>query len=102
MAGISFVSSKWSDIVNWLLPIANQNKVETIVGRLIVAAPAYYVRQERNYRDHGKSERQPDQVAKTVVDIVQLKLASIRFKRSTRVEHMRRNWKISCVQSDGG
>ena len=43
MAGISFASSKWSDIVNWLLPIANQNKVETIVGRLIVAASAYYV-----------------------------------------------------------
>ena len=42
-AEISFVSSKWSDIVDWLLPIAHRNNVTIIVGRLIVAASSYFI-----------------------------------------------------------
>ncbi|GJT57204.1 hypothetical protein Tco_0992258 [Tanacetum coccineum] len=37
-ANINFASSKWSDIVDWLLPIPNRNNVTSIVGRLIVDA----------------------------------------------------------------
>ena len=43
MADMSFISTKWSDIMAWILPIAKQNKVTTIVGRLIMAASSYFV-----------------------------------------------------------
>ena len=98
MAGMRGISSKWSDIVAWLLPISRQNKVTTIVGRLLVAASSYFVWQERNNRIHGKCGRQPDEVAKSIVDTVRLKLATIRFKKNARVEQMKRTWKIANVQ----
>ena len=89
MADINFSSSKWVDIVAWLQPIAKQNTITSIVGRLIVAASSYSVWQERNNRVHGKGDRTPEQVAKIVVDMVRLKLASIRFKKKHRVDKMR-------------
>ena len=67
-----------------------------------MAASSYFVWQEQNNRFHGKGERQLDEVAKIIVDMVRLKLASIRFKKSTRVEQMRRTWKIANVQMEVG
>ncbi|GJR49738.1 sodium/hydrogen exchanger 6 [Tanacetum coccineum] len=101
-ADVRFSSSRWSDIMNWLIPIASKNNVDSIVGRLIVAASSYFVWQERNNRIHGKGDRRPEQVTKIVVDIVRLKLASIRFKKKARVDRMHSTWKISNILSDGG
>ncbi|GJZ35099.1 hypothetical protein Tco_0580916 [Tanacetum coccineum] len=98
----SFASSKWSDIVNWLIPIASKNNVDSIVGRLIVATSSYFVWQERNNRIHEKGDRRPEQVTRIVVDIVRLRLASIRFKKKARVDRMRSTWKFSNILSDGG
>ena len=85
----------------WILPIAKQNKVTTIVGHLIMAASSYFVWQERNNRLHGKGDRHPNQVSKIVIDTVRLKLATIQFKKSVKVEHMRRIWKITSNDVDG-
>ena len=63
-----------------------------------MAAASYFVWQERNNRIHGKCGRQPDEVAKSIVDTVRLKLATIRFKKNARVEQMKRTWKIANVQ----
>ena len=98
VAGMRGISSKWSDIVAWLLPISRQNKVTTIVGRLLVATSSYFVWQERNNRIHGNGGRQPNEVAKSIVYMVRLKLAAIRFKKNARVEQMKRTWKIANVQ----
>ena len=54
-----------------------------------MAASSYFVWQERNNRVHGKGDRTPEQVAKIVVDMVRLKLASIRLKKKPRVDKMR-------------
>nr|GEW06454.1 hypothetical protein [Tanacetum cinerariifolium] len=67
--------------MNWLIPIASKNNVDCIVGRLIVAASSYFVWKERNNRIHRKRDRRPEHMSKIVVDIVRLKLASIRFKK---------------------
>ncbi|GKC71027.1 hypothetical protein Tco_1116910 [Tanacetum coccineum] len=91
----------WSDVVDWLLPIAKRNNVISIFGRMIVAAMSYFVWQERNNRVHRNGERKPEQLSKIVVDMVRLKLALIRFKKKVRIEQMRRTWKISSIISDG-
>ena len=36
----------WSDIMDWIIPMAKKNNVTSIVGRLIVAATAYYLLQD--------------------------------------------------------
>ncbi|GKD92637.1 hypothetical protein Tco_1372474 [Tanacetum coccineum] len=91
---ISGISSSWNDIVIWLLPISKQNKVNTIVGRLLVAASSYVVWQERNNRIHGKGARNADDVVRLIIDTVCLKLVSIPFKRNMRVEQLRRTWRL--------
>ena len=101
-ARMTGISPKWSDIVAWLLPISKQNKVATIVGRLILAASSYFVWQERNNRIHGNGTRNPDVVARVILDMVRLKLASIHFKKKVCVEKMKRTWKIANVQLDIG
>ncbi|GJU71005.1 protein LAZ1 [Tanacetum coccineum] len=100
VADISGISLSWNDIVAWLLPISKQNMVTTIVGRLLVAVSSYVVWQERDNRIHGKGARNADDVVRLIIDMVHLKLASIPFKRSMRVEQLRRIWKITSVQMD--
>ncbi|GJV75755.1 reverse transcriptase domain, reverse transcriptase zinc-binding domain protein [Tanacetum coccineum] len=102
MADIQFASSKWCDIMDWLLPISKQSNVLSIVGRLLVAAVSYYIWQERNNRIHGKGERHHDQLVKVIKEVTRLKLASIKFKKSVRVEKLRATWKIVNLLSDGG
>ncbi|GJX83736.1 reverse transcriptase zinc-binding domain-containing protein [Tanacetum coccineum] len=43
VVGISGVSSQWDDIMLWLLPISKSKNVISIIGRLIVAATAYFL-----------------------------------------------------------
>ncbi|GKD94911.1 hypothetical protein Tco_1374748, partial [Tanacetum coccineum] len=99
---IQFASSKWCDIMDWLLPISKQSNVLRIVGRLLVATVSYYIWKERNNRIHGKCERHHEQLVKVIMEVTHLKLASIKFKKSVRVEKLRATWKIVNLLSDGG
>ena len=102
IAGINFVSSKWSDIVDWLLPMARKHNVKIIVGRLVIASSSYFIWQERNNRVHGKGSRRPEELSKIVANHVRLKLASIKFKKNVRVEQMRRTWRLPSLLSEVG
>ncbi|GJW64978.1 reverse transcriptase domain, reverse transcriptase zinc-binding domain protein [Tanacetum coccineum] len=74
------ISPIWNDIISWLLPLSLKDNVSSIVGRLILASSAYFIWQERNNCIHFKPSRNEDQVAKIIVEMVRLKLASINFK----------------------
>ncbi|GJR59950.1 sodium/hydrogen exchanger 6 [Tanacetum coccineum] len=71
------------------------DNVSSIVGRLILASSAYFIWQERNNRIHSKPSRNEDQVAKIIVEMVRLKLASINFKNKESVRLMKAIWKIA-------
>ncbi|GJV36669.1 hypothetical protein Tco_1409146 [Tanacetum coccineum] len=102
VADLQFTSTKWSDIMAWLLPISKHNNATSVVGRLVLAAVSYFIWQEQNNRVHGEVERKVEQLVNTIVDVVCLKLASIRFKKRVRVEKMRSTWKISDIPTDVG
>ena len=68
--------------------MARCNTTTIILACLIVAAFAYFVWQERNNRIQGKGARVRDDVAKVILDVVWLKLTTIRFKKNTRVDQM--------------
>ena len=97
VAEIQFVSNKWDEIMACLQPITEQYNVLIIVARLVLAAVSYFVWQERNYRVHGKGERNPELLSKVIVEMVRLKLASIQFKKKARVDKMRKTWQISSI-----
>ena len=81
--------------MHWILPISKRKSVKTIVGRLILAATSYFVWRERNYRIHGKGDQTSEQVARYALDLVRLKLASIKFKKNARVKKLMETWKLS-------
>ncbi|GJW39761.1 CCR4-NOT transcription complex subunit 9 [Tanacetum coccineum] len=56
---------------------------------------------ERNNRIYGKGERKYEDVTNMIVDVVRLKIASIKFKKNVRIQKLMRTWKISNVISNG-
>ncbi|GJU52788.1 uncharacterized protein Tco_1226502 [Tanacetum coccineum] len=81
-----------SDIMRWILPIARKNNVICIVGRLIIAASSYYIWQERNNMLHMNCSRSVEQLASAILDMVRLKLGTIKFKRNARVAKLKTTW----------
>ncbi|GJU81670.1 hypothetical protein Tco_1284035 [Tanacetum coccineum] len=75
----------WSDILEWCIPMAHKNNTTCIVGRLLVSASSYYVWQERNNMIHNKGTRNVEQLGNVILDVVRLKLASIKFRKKIRV-----------------
>ena len=94
-ADVPCFSPMWSDIMDWILPIASKNNVTSIVGRLVVAASSYYIWQERNNRLHSSGARNMEQLVNVILNIVRLKLASIKFKRNARVAKLKSTWNIA-------
>lgn len=67
--------------MDWLLPISKNNKVTSIVDRLLVATTSYFIWQEMYNRTHGKNARKPKDVSNIIIDSVRLKIFSIQFKK---------------------
>ncbi|GJX56776.1 reverse transcriptase domain-containing protein [Tanacetum coccineum] len=78
----------WSDILEWRIPMAHKNNTTCIVGRLLVAASSYYVWQERNNMIRNKGTRNVEQLGNVILDVVRLKLASIKFRKKIRVDKL--------------
>ncbi|GJV39999.1 hypothetical protein Tco_1418439 [Tanacetum coccineum] len=92
----------WDDIVDWLLPISKGNSVNSIVGRLILAASTYFVWQERNNRLFAKGERRVNELCEVIAGVVRLKLTTLHFKANARVDKMMAVWKIANTCTNGG
>ncbi|GJW84627.1 hypothetical protein Tco_0157772 [Tanacetum coccineum] len=89
-----FASLKWCEIMDWLLPISKQSNVLSIVGCLLVATVSYFIWQERNNRVHSKGERKHGELAKIIMDVTRLTLASIKFKKKARVKKRALNGRL--------
>nr|XP_043629997.1 uncharacterized protein LOC122601296 [Erigeron canadensis] len=49
-ASMQAVSNSWGDITNWMIVRSKSRSLSNVVGRLIVAATAYFIWHERNNR----------------------------------------------------
>ncbi|XP_035835822.1 uncharacterized protein LOC118484041 [Helianthus annuus] len=50
MAGIQLGSDKWEEIMDWLISVPAKKSMRSVIGRLLLAATAYFIWQERNQR----------------------------------------------------
>ncbi|GKE68774.1 reverse transcriptase domain, reverse transcriptase zinc-binding domain protein [Tanacetum coccineum] len=50
LAGLSTASSSISDVVDQIVPISKRRQVRSIIAKLVIAACAYFIWQERNWR----------------------------------------------------
>ncbi|GJX43971.1 putative reverse transcriptase domain-containing protein [Tanacetum coccineum] len=75
-------SSSLVSIMSHLLPIAKRKSSKSTIGKLVVAAVAYFIWQERNRRLFKKSKRSAKEVIGCIMASVRLKLLSCHFKKS--------------------
>ncbi|GJZ02889.1 hypothetical protein Tco_0520850 [Tanacetum coccineum] len=67
LAGMESVAPILEDIITWFLPIATKHSFNSIVGKLLFGAAAYYIWIERNNHLFKKSRRSPKEIRDLVV-----------------------------------
>ncbi|GKE57833.1 reverse transcriptase domain, reverse transcriptase zinc-binding domain protein [Tanacetum coccineum] len=82
------------DIIGSLLPIVKKRTLKSVCAKLVVAATAYFIWQERNWRLFKKGKRSTDQLVECVKASVRLKLLSCKLKKSSDGERMARLWDL--------
>lgn len=83
------VSSRWDDIVAWIQPMVHRRTFLSIVGKLMIAASSYFLWQERNNAIFKRGERRVAQVRDAIIEVVRLKLLTIRFKKTASVARLK-------------
>ncbi|GJV66862.1 hypothetical protein Tco_1482371 [Tanacetum coccineum] len=84
-AGLLNSGSSLDSIMSHLLPIAKRKSSKSTIGKLVVAAVAYFIWQERNRRLFKKSKRVAKEVIGCIMASVRLKLLSF-HSRSLEIE----------------
>ncbi|GJW33973.1 putative RNA-directed DNA polymerase [Tanacetum coccineum] len=89
------VSPSMDAILNAIIPFARRRSSRSVIAKLVVAATAYFIWQERNYRLFKKMKRSKEQLVDCISSSIRLKLLSCRFKSSRDGLALLRHWKIS-------
>ncbi|MFS8007317.1 hypothetical protein Hanom_Chr14g01259601 [Helianthus anomalus] len=98
------VQPKWTDIVDWLLPRARSRSVANYAARLLVAASAYIIWQERNARIFKNQMRPPEVISEIILNTVRYKLMGAKVRKTAKVQRLLGEWKIgsNIISDDGG
>ncbi|GJR05326.1 reverse transcriptase domain-containing protein, partial [Tanacetum coccineum] len=94
VAGLTGAGPSFDSIVTHLMPIAKRKSFKSCIGKLVVAAAAYFVWHERNARLFNKVKRSVTDVVDCIISAVRLKLLSCRFKKSKEAILFARLWEI--------
>ncbi|XP_022042320.1 uncharacterized protein LOC110944986 [Helianthus annuus] len=98
--GMSSIAPRWTDIVQWLCNRDHQRRVDTYVAKLLVAAAAYSIWQERNARLFKNQLRSPETVSDVIMNTVRYKLMGAKLKNTVRVRNLLREWEIRTKDRD--
>nr|XP_043629990.1 uncharacterized protein LOC122601291 [Erigeron canadensis] len=79
LPGMANISSNWSDIMNWLESNSKSKSASAIIGKICVAATAYYIWQERNQRTFANKVRTAAQLQDIIVQTIRYRMVSLRF-----------------------
>ncbi|XP_022014523.1 uncharacterized protein LOC110914019 [Helianthus annuus] len=93
--------SKWEDIVGRLQLKCHSKMVDDYVSRLVVAASAYLIWQERNARIFKNQLRPPEKLYDLIIETVRYKLMGVKLKRNDRVRRLLGEWGIPDADTNG-
>lgn len=88
------ISDDWDILLSSFIAIAGSKKAEHIIAKLVLAASAYLVWQERNNRIFKNQQRSVQQLIDYIVATIRLKLLSCQFKRTQRIDQILDTWKL--------
>ncbi|GJT32442.1 hypothetical protein Tco_0922861 [Tanacetum coccineum] len=81
-AGMNSVGPIFTQIVSAIMPFANRKSSRSVIAKLVLAACAYFVWQERNERLFKNSTRSVKQVIDCIMTSVRLKMLTCQFRRT--------------------
>ncbi|GKD08266.1 hypothetical protein Tco_1187951, partial [Tanacetum coccineum] len=93
-AGMDSSVPIFSHILASLISITKRRPVKSVIAKLVVAACAYFIWQERNWRLFKKNKRPMKQIIDCIMNSIRLKLLSCRFKKSNDGVQFSRLWKL--------
>nr|XP_043625584.1 uncharacterized protein LOC122597009 [Erigeron canadensis] len=94
LADLQHLPNQWEAIVSWMIAQQQQNTAQIIIAKLVLAAVSYFVWQERNNRLFSTKKRSAMALVEVIKYTVRLKLLSMRFKNTNRVQHLLEKWKL--------
>ena len=94
LAGLDNVAHNIYAIVEHIGVNSKKKSSHGVIARLVLAATAYFIWQERNWRLFKKLKRSVAQVSECISAAVRLKLLSCRFKRTKEGEAYARVWDL--------
>ena len=77
-----------------VVPFSKRKSPKSVVAKLILAASAYFIWQERNWRLYKKNKKSIQQVRECIYSTVRLKLLSCRFKKSKSGASLAQRWNL--------
>lgn len=92
--GMTDVPGTWDAIMTRLVLRAKSKSTFSVIGRLLVAAIAYFIWQERNSRFFNNKLRPPEQLIDNIFATIRLKLHSFKFKDTSIARQVLDIWKI--------
>ncbi|GKC04454.1 homeodomain-like protein [Tanacetum coccineum] len=94
LAGMDIVPARLEDIVDFLQPSASHHTAEGTIGILLLAASSYFIWSERNNRTFKQIKRSPEDIRDIIMVTVRLKLITIKFKNTLKVNQLLSTWKM--------
>ncbi|GKC12143.1 reverse transcriptase zinc-binding domain-containing protein [Tanacetum coccineum] len=94
LAGLDSSTLNVYAIITDLLPMASRRSILSVVAKLVIAASAYFIWQEHNWRLFKNNKRKLIQICECIQSSVRLKLLSCKLKKSKNGERMARLWEL--------
>lgn len=94
LAELQNVPPIWNIIIDTLAQIASSKSLINVIRKLLVAAVAYFIWQERNNRMFRNQNRPPDVLCKEIIHTIRLKLMGMTYKKTDRVSSILERWKV--------
>ncbi|XP_021998022.1 uncharacterized protein LOC110895063 [Helianthus annuus] len=98
--GMDLVQPIWGDVVDWLSVRARSKSAANLVARILVAASAYVIWQERNARLFKNQLRPPETISVTIIQMVRYKLMGVKLKNTASVQRLLGEWEIHKLHRD--
>ncbi|XP_021991406.1 uncharacterized protein LOC110888175 [Helianthus annuus] len=89
------VQESWDEITSWLVQRAKSKAIYAVGSRLLVAAAAYTIWNERNSRFFSNKLRPPEKIVDIIINMVRTKLISFKYKQTSNVKRFLEEWKLN-------
>ncbi|GJQ95829.1 hypothetical protein Tco_0006968 [Tanacetum coccineum] len=93
-AALPYSNEVFQQILLEVIPFSKRKSPKSVVAKLVLAASAYFIWQERIWRLYKKNKRTVQQVRECIYSTVRLKLLSCRFKKSKSGASLAQRWNL--------